>query len=400
MLPVEEDYATVYHLREQAIQLKEQKNYTAAYQKLSHALQSGVFNATLHYQMACLLTEINKHAMAWKHYRIAVSLEEGVKHSLYEKNKLQWLNKLKYKSHHQRFSINGANRKYSNTKEKCMPCLHRSDSPQAFNCKRETIIFGLLRKKIIHFAFSLSTWVTPLFPKVVAYPAATFTLIYLAPALQAPAQTKPRIIIDPFRQKHETLEFYGSGDVNKDEKIDINDSEYINNHPPWELPDEADLNGDKLKNSEDMSIIGQYINNGTTIPSHWNNLDSAGKVSWFEKMYAIDSSWHNKPSNWVCYDYSTQVAINFKGYKELDTLNIEYMDKSIKNNGRFNIPVFEVNLTTSQGHPHSINAVLVGNDPKNFYSWYFFEPQYIPTYKEVYPGHWSMALNNTVEIVG
>jgi hypothetical protein len=57
------------------------------------------------------------------------------------------------------------------------------------------------------------------------------------------------------------------------------------------------------------------------------------------------------------------------------------------NNAQGNMPVYQVSTISGNDIAHTINAILVGEDPTDFNSWYFYEPQ---NDTRVFPGSESM----------
>ena len=142
-------------------------------------------------------------------------------------------------------------------------------------------------------------------------------------------------------------------------------------------------------------IINPFIhrNNAT-----WNNATKQEKDSILEQAFLTDNVWtHNYiEGEYECGDFARQTLINYNGYPELDTLELHF-HYSAENNGKYKIPAMMI-YRTAQGHPaHIFNAVLTGDDIKNFNDWYFWEPQHQdPETKKVELGDWSMPANSRI----
>jgi hypothetical protein len=227
----------------------------------------------------------------------------------------------------------------------------------------------------------------------------------LAGALLFPkAQAQERVIIDNFSQPNDTtLNYYGSGDINKDNTITWQDASILDSliqgtfTDPLDdrLTDRADINGDGVKDNQDKQTLENYLNeNINYLPSNWNKSNTAEKTSWFEKMVEIDKTDTIAPGT-LCFHYSAPFAINFHGFKSLEGVNPENFEWKFSKNGKFNIPVYYVNTKHITDQPHTINGVLIGDNPFDFNDWYFIEPQ---TDEKVEPGDRSMAKDNYVEI--
>ena len=215
---------------------------------------------------------------------------------------------------------------------------------------------------------------------------------------KAPASVIPTVTLDgptplevigkPFSQpniqdylgrKH--LDWYGSGDVNNDEKIDSLDATAIDTAKT----DRADIDGDGVPGTQnDKQILLNYLSGKIPyLPGHWNELTTRDeRVSWLEKMITVDKfneNAYNLEHNygWVCGDISTQEQINFYGISNIDEFIKNHKtaggtDYFKEHNARFNVPVYQIGTINKAGLAHSINGILVGNNPLNFGDWYKF----------------------------
>jgi len=227
----------------------------------------------------------------------------------------------------------------------------------------------------------------------------------LAGAFLFPRESKgqERVIIDNFSQPNDTtLNYYGSGDINKDNTITWQDASRLDSliagtfSDPADdrLTDRADINGDEVIDNQDKQTLDSLINgNINYLPSNWNKSNTAEKTNWFEKMVEIDKTDTIAPGT-LCFFYSAPFAINFHGFESLEGVNPEDSPFKFSKNNRFNIPAYYVATTNIPDQPHAINGVLIGDDPLNFNDWYFIEPQ---GDIRVYPGDWSMTLNNMLK---
>ncbi len=218
--------------------------------------------------------------------------------------------------------------------------------------------------------------------------------VLLFPTLKSEAQTLPDSI-NPFKQPIATTRFYGSGDVNQDGKVDNADYSLMQSSHPQN--DEADLDFDGVKSSSnDLSLLNQHLTTGKKLPSDWLRITRQEREQNLSKMLAIDKTDTNtyRP-DFISGDFARQLAINFNGLNghvlqpqpdfKYDTTNI----------GRFNIPVYNVGVVTSNAS-HGMNAILVGENPLNFNDWNFIEPQ--TDWANVQPGTQSIPLNSKVKI--
>ena len=108
------------------------------------------------------------------------------------------------------------------------------------------------------------------------------------PTLNGP--TPLEVIGNPYSQpniqeylERGKLDWYGSGDVNDDGKVDSADIAIINSGavPDSDL-DRADVNGDGVVNNEDATTIQNYLNGTISyLPGYWNKLKTRDeRVSW------------------------------------------------------------------------------------------------------------------------
>jgi len=76
----------------------------------------------------------------------------------------------------------------------------------------------------------------------------------------------------------------------------------------------------------------------------WKFYNKTEKDSILENViFPQDSIWYeNQGKGWLCFDFSGQTLIDYKGYPELDTLNLSNFNKSIQKNGKYKIPIFEI----------------------------------------------------------
>ncbi len=198
------------------------------------------------------------------------------------------------------------------------------------------------------------------------------------------------------------LNWYGSGDVDKNNKIDWNDvlkmNEVIfeNYTNPFDkrLNDRCDVNGDSIVNLNDRFLLEDYLNNFREyLPGHWNKLKTKEeRKDWVNKMLKIgspqktcfDENGHSIP-DCDCTQISEQALINYTG--KLDSIDIKRFLKTYtydtSNIGRFNLPLLSYDVqyfihigndTMTAGH--AMNGIVVGDDLFNPESYAHIEPQY------------------------
>lgn len=222
------------------------------------------------------------------------------------------------------------------------------------------------------------------------------TYISLLGALAAPLVAQPDPddyppeintgdMLNPYKQPNDrSLRWYGSGDANDDGVITY-DGDVVEMQLGTQN-DMADIDGDGTPSTdEDITIMQQYFGGDIPyLPGWWNRLESREeRESWLEKMLAIDQTdtitWVNGTveERFISGNFATQLVLNFYDF---DKQNPEDNDIPAKydttNLGRFNIPLYIVSVSSNESNwGHGMNAVLLGENPLNFYDWSFVEPQ-------------------------
>jgi len=209
------------------------------------------------------------------------------------------------------------------------------------------------------------------------------------------------IRMDPFFQPNDSnLVWYGSGDVDSNNIKDWEDYELISQGIQ---NDQADIDGDGIPGTQkDAELFAKYLNGDTLLPQvswNWEICSKENRKSWLEKMLTIDKTdTITYTDDFMCGNFAKQTIINLNGFGEIikDSSLIEEIDPADKydfsNNGRFNLPVYQVHLRDPN---HSINACLISENPLVWDDWYFIEPQ---DDKQIIIGDWNMADSSTVKI--
>jgi len=210
------------------------------------------------------------------------------------------------------------------------------------------------------------------------------------------AQDDPAM--NPFFQPNETTIYYGSSDVNGDGQINVDDYSAMQSGTQNDM---ADIDGNGTPSTDnDLFILNQYLQ-GTRdyLPGHWNSLQTVGeRESWLEAMLAID------PTDEIPYqtgvfisgDYRSVTEMNFAGRIDPADPNIPYGSEII-NFARFNMPVYGVSIINPSTHwGNGMDAILTGENPLEWDSWSFVEPQLDDI--NVQPGSQSIPHNVLVGI--
>ncbi len=217
-------------------------------------------------------------------------------------------------------------------------------------------------------------------------PAATI------PTVTDTSTTPLEVVGNPYSQMNNQmrngkgrLDWYGSGDVNGDGKVDSTDLALIESGTVANY--RSDVNGDGVTNSEDATMIKNYLDGKIAyLPGYWNKLQTrAERVSWLDKMMALNNLDSQVPvldtdSGWICTDIATQLALDNTGIA-----NKEEFYKTAKPSSKIgsfmdgnyitNIPMYFFGTVSNDGL-HAIDGVLVGDsstgnmDWKDFNAWY------------------------------
>ncbi|MDO8516633.1 MAG: T9SS type A sorting domain-containing protein [Nanoarchaeota archaeon] len=229
-------------------------------------------------------------------------------------------------------------------------------------------------------------------------------------------------IFNPFIQPNDsTLVAYGSGDANKDNKIDLEDystiqlilgnktHEEFGEFHGWDYNtinsmlgsrefDRADVDGDGVITQTDADLVLKYINKEIQyLPGHWNKLKTRQeREDWLDKCLKID--WtsnvkYNDP-NWICVDSEFQTITNTTGLRTLDNVPSKY---NLTDNGRFNLPIYGVAIDGPNNFGHTLIGVVIGDNPLKWESWKLKESE---DDNDVKIGEWNMPTNSKVIIAG
>jgi len=172
--------------------------------------------------------------------------------------------------------------------------------------------------------------------------------------------------------------WYGSGDADND-NLPLNENDLIRltqvangtyiNQGDKRLSDRCDINGDKYVNLQDVEILRERLNGTRSyLPGEWNKLPTrAEQMEWAEKMLAIDQTNMSVFPEGDCNQYSDQAFINFHGVSLTDIPKfLEVYPYDFTNNGRFNLPLFEI-ITSEYDiagkfiYGHAMNTFIFGN---------------------------------------
>ena len=213
------------------------------------------------------------------------------------------------------------------------------------------------------------------------------------------------VIGNPFSQPNITLqvgkqplEWYGSGDGNLSGKVDSTDASLVENGVSNKM---LDVNGDGLTNSEDAKTILDYVSGKIPyLPGHWNELKTKEeRTNWAMKMRTLEDPRIVSTNKWVCADFINQMTFDFYGLSNIEEFIQQEKDQnsdaihSSEDNAKFNLPMYLFSTTATNGVPHAIAGILVGDDPLKFNDWLFFNYY---NQNPIKPGDFDMDANHPV----
>jgi len=231
------------------------------------------------------------------------------------------------------------------------------------------------------------------------------TKIANAQGVELNGPTPLDVIGNPFSQPNITLqvgkqplEWYGSGDGNLSGKVDSTDASLVENGVSNKM---LDVNGDGLTNSEDTKTILDYVSGKIPyLPGHWNELKTKEeRTNWAMKMRTLEDPRIVSTNKWVCADFINQMTFDFYGLSNIEEFIQQEKDQnsdaihSSEDNAKFNLPMYLFSTTATNGVPHAIAGILVGDDPLKFNDWLFFNYY---NFNPVKPGDFDMDANHSV----
>lgn len=144
------------------------------------------------------------------------------------------------------------------------------------------------------------------------------------------------------------LNFYGSGDRDGDIDIDDYNSPITGTDPFNDGTHRGDTDLDGVSATfADKQIILKYINGEITHINMWELETKEQQENHLEKALAIDPTDkipYNPYGGWLCYDFTNQLFINFRGvydiassgFAEDNGTNLQY---DLSHNGMWRMPV-------------------------------------------------------------
>ena len=232
--------------------------------------------------------------------------------------------------------------------------------------------------------------------------------ILFAQGTELNGPTSLDVIGNPFSQPNVTLqvgkqplEWYGSGDGNLSGKVDSTDASLVENGVSNKM---LDVNGDGLTNSEDTKTILDYVSGKIPyLPGHWNELKTKEeRTNWAMKMRTLEDPRIVSTNKWVCADFINQMTFDFYGLSNIEEFIQQEKDQnsdaihSSEDNAKFNLPMYLFSTTATNGVPHAIAGILVGDDPLKFNDWLFFNYY---NQNPIKPGDFDMDANHPVTML-
>ena len=210
--------------------------------------------------------------------------------------------------------------------------------------------------------------------------------------------------LNPFDAPARTTDYYGSGDVDLDGQVTINDlrltQEMVNGTRRPNI--RADVDGNGFVTTNDLALLTDAVETGSILPGWWNRLTTpAAREQWMDRIAALDYQQMVTKSEasrgWVCLHYSLRSFLRFAPAIQ-DPTGSAYGAYGISQ-ATFNLPLYTISVTqetATKTNAHTMNAILTGEDPTILTNWYFLEPQ---EGLRVRLGQESLTANATVNIL-
>lgn len=195
----------------------------------------------------------------------------------------------------------------------------------------------------------------------------------------------PRPKVEPFTAPNDsTLNWYGSGDVNKDNKVTIEDLNMLKaildktytNPNDIRLMDRANVTGSGTVSIDDYVLLEKKLNSTLPhLPGEWNKLTTQSeREDWIRKIFVIGKTYLLifPGAGPACAHYNNQAMIDFRGVSQSDLEKyLSIYPYETKNNGRFNIPLLDILITDYDASGrviggHAMSSVITGD---NAYVW-------------------------------
>ncbi len=161
------------------------------------------------------------------------------------------------------------------------------------------------------------------------------------------------------------LEYYGSGDVTKNDTVDFRDAQAIYMGVKNDM---ADVDGNGTVNAADGKII-EALEDGGHLPSDWNKLSPLEKEAWTDKMVMRDLKY--PITGYLCGNHTTRSIFNFMGIKKATSYTgIDSFTGRVEDFSRYashvdvgnkNIPMYQMSLEIDDGTGHLWEGVLIGD---------------------------------------
>ncbi len=218
----------------------------------------------------------------------------------------------------------------------------------------------------------------------------------------------------------ESLNWYGSGDINNDQSITLHDLSRLDSllggsfsdQGDRLLRDRADMDGDQHLSANDRKMLADYLDGKKDyLPAHWDKLTTKEeRISWLEKVIAIDRTEDGiADPSYIGDYYSDQLLINTHGF-ELEVLQMfPEATFDYRNNGRFNLPFSYAGVAYNRPDltmNRNLLAIIIGDNVFDWNDWCFVDPQWDqlifpsgqdePTGDEAFPplNNWTDDINN------
>lgn len=201
---------------------------------------------------------------------------------------------------------------------------------------------------------------------------------------EKPLQPLSDVKLNPYFRPISTTNFYGSGDglhtghvCEADYAMVADAEEREQAAQDRRVKGRLDMNLDRKLDEDDLPFIEHRIEHPYGFPGGfdgWNELTKDERREMVMRALAIDETDRRRyvAGEWTCVQFANQLSFNFRGNPRDRDVPEKYSQEDL---GLYNIPLETVWMDHETELNHLMNAVLIGDNPADFYDWMFIEPQ-------------------------
>jgi len=199
---------------------------------------------------------------------------------------------------------------------------------------------------------------------------------------------------DPFHQPAASTASYGSGDADLDGSLSARDVDLVaamlRGETAASIQADLDLDGDV--DGDDLALLRQAVASHSR-PRQWDLLATrAEREAWLTSILRVDPTDRHPESYWFSQmTYAVQLFVRAAFYRK-DLAGTVYKGGPTA----YNIPMYLAEAVEPSFIAHISDAVLVGDDPLDFASWRFIDPE---SDADIHPGDSKMPFGTELNLV-